>query len=109
MIFHAFPRSWQHLARFSALDKGYDMSAPRLKCCALLCIIGVALVDADHTGTRSTNVTQNGFYDLKADAELLHSSGSGPAQIVGDPGGNRSDLIQTPLRNSPSLDGSLPR
>jgi hypothetical protein len=50
-----------------------DMPSPRLKGFPLLGIEAVALIDADHTGSRARRVPQDCFNGLQIDAKLLQA------------------------------------
>jgi hypothetical protein len=64
------------------------MFSPRLKSGSLLGIETVALIDADHAGSRARRVTQDCLNGLQIEAKLLQACGDRSPQVVNAPIGD---------------------
>src|SRR5215469_10179209 len=77
-----------------AVNDALDFTRPGFECDAFLGIEAVALIDADNTGPRATDMTEHGLDHLQIDAKSLQSGGDGAAQIVGVPHRNVDKAVE---------------
>jgi hypothetical protein len=69
-----------------AFDCGKHVIGPCGQGDALLPLVSGAVIDAGDPGLVPADVVQDGFDDMRRDAELGHAGGDAAAQVVQDPG-----------------------
>lgn len=77
--------------------RALDFTRPGFEGGALLGVEAVALIDADNTGSRSTDMTEHCLDHLQTGSEALQSGGDGAAQIVDAPRRNLGDVVKPSL------------